>query len=393
VAFVPTNRSVQQSIFQYIRSFLEALPRLYALVMDLYAWDRQRFEPRKEFVARTGQVNEQLFTAAITFIQLVTAGRMMRRVMLHHCKTYSIAPKTCPTAELSDAIAQSNGASTFRHMLDVAAAQHPYDYRPAYARALLLEEEGDLRGAADEYRGIVSLPRPGGYSLLRAGSYAEEQGAIAAYRKAIELYPIFARAQRALADAVRHTDPLTAAQHYSDALSHSPRLEYGEQSWVMGRRVTEEVEVYHGFRIYFAPEERLHIAFPIFLGVSTGTVEGRTQTFWRRFLGLVLLRLHKDKIWRRIRLRFRRPVQALQWEASGGAIRASTAALDMMRAAGRKAIGWLVQLLWYSVDALPRWVVQHFHYFQFSLVGPDLQDVKKQIDLIYAKWMRDGPLR
>ena len=292
MASVPADSLVHQSVLQYIRSFLRALPRLRSVVMGLNRWDRTTFDPRKESETRVGQVSAQLFAGAMALIHLVTAARMMRRVLRHHCSTCSMAMEDCPAVGLANAIIEREGGEHYSRAIDAAVAYQPGDYRPAYARALQLEDEGNLRGAEDEYRAIALLPRPGPYCLLRAGSHAEGHQARHAYDKAAELYPGFALAKRKLAETVRGPNPLMAAEHYSDAMSQNPELEYGEQNWA-ARRGSVEIELYCGFRIYLVPEARRHVAFPVLLGSDDKTMQRRTWPFWNQFLGLALLRLHK----------------------------------------------------------------------------------------------------
>ena len=218
------------------------------------------------------------------------------------------------------------------------------------------------------------------------GRYADAPDALRAYQKAAELYPDFALGRRKLAGALRDSDPLLAATHYREALLQNPELEYGEQGWA-ARRGAIEVDVYRGFRIFVNSDGRRHVAFPILLGVDNRTIQRREWSFWGRFLGLALLRLHKDEILKR----FRRPSRT---SSSGVEQIEATAspASGPIRAAKSRISGWLMKLLWYGENRFRYWISRHLRYVRFGLAGRDLQDVKGQIDWIYDQWMFDGQL-
>jgi len=375
MAAIPVT-PVRQSVQQYIRSFIAALPRLRSLVVELQLWDRTRFDPHGDLNARNGLIQSQLFASSVAYLQLMTSLRSMRRIMEYHCKTYSIPIDACPTATLAMEIEAGNNPAAYRSVLDAMAQKHPNDYRPAYARALLLEDEGRRPEAVHQYGALAEGPRPGAYSLMRAGAFASSaQDAERSYEKAVQLYPAFPLAQRALGDSLRERDPLEAATHYANALPHSPQLEYGEQSWVIARRGLVEIELYHGFRIYFSQEEGRSIAASQLLGMPKEGASPRTAGIRRRFLGLALMRFHKDKIWRRAR-------------------RAATSVPDSQAdEAGRRRwspFAYVARLLWRAVAPLRSWVIGHYRYFQFVLAGKDVGDVKRQIDRIQQQWMRDG---
>lgn len=367
----------RRSAAKYIRSFLAALPRLRILVRELGRWDRERFDPRKEFDTRRDQIQNQLFAASMAFVQFMMSARSMRRVMDHHCRAHSIAFDSCPPAILISGIDRRSRSSAYRKILEATAEIQPRDYRPAYALALFLEDEGAQADAATQYKAIAAQPRPGAYALMRAARVARDCGeSEELYEKAVDLYPDFSLGQRALGKLLRARSPLDAATHYTNALLQGPKLEFGEQSWAMAKHGWVELDVHAGFRIYFAPEERMIVAIPMLLGIPRHGVTVQLLGFSRRFLGLALMRFYKDKIWRR----------------DPHTVSPATAATVVLPAAEpqrRRRFPSVGALLWAVVPLLRRWTVGHYRYFQFVLVGKDIADIRKQIDHINDSWINE----
>lgn len=379
MAAIPATHA-RQSVPQYIRSFLSALPRLRALVGEIERWEKTRFRPRADLDPRIDRIERQLFAAMIPYVQLMTSLRSMRRVMAHHCVTYGFSTDACATARLAQEIEARNDPSSYRHLLISTANSHPEDARMGYARALQADDEGDAEAAARAYAAIAALPNPGAYASLHAAAHARSpEEAKRVYRDAADLYPNFSLAQRALGAALRARAPLEAADCYARALEHGPQLEYGEQSWVIASRSSVEVEIHRGFRIFYSIETGRNIACSTLLGMPKEGVTRRTQGFRRRFLGLALMRFHKDKIWRRARQVVRPGAGTVDRTAS--VARPGSLPADTLGPA------------WFVVAPLRRWAVGHYRYFQFVLVGRDSAEVRAQIDRIREVWMRDGALQ
>ncbi len=368
-----------RGIHDYIGSLLRLLPDLYALCGLLDAAERAPVAGDREITRRLAHMRNTLFVSLMPVVQTMMSLRAMRRVMHHHCSTFSLsAPEYTPLSMLEQSIEAPMEGIPLRAAIEAAAGCRPDDYRPVYALALLDEDAGDHESAMKRYRDLFDHVRHGAFALYRGAGLlpGSAETVEARYRMAVERHPSFNPARRACAGLIRERDPLEAAAQYSSMLTNSPALNYDSQSWAAAQKGWIEVEAYRDFRVFFRQNDGQYLAFPVLFGLPFSPSAPSTLRMVRRFVGLLALRLYKDKFWRHLAMRSTGaiPVRDRTGPANSLADRIVEAA---MRAADR------------ALSAARRWARHRLHRFQFALQAANPLQIRVQIDRTHDMWLGD----